>query len=266
MLYILHQVKAEEISQAPLQIPRTLQSNDLVNSLAIYEITFITSTTGTIDKIEMIFPAGTNTAPAGVIERVGIVGGTLIKSVPIPENSVTYDVTTPISVPAGTFIRLGMFGIKNPATPSTSSTATITTRDSGGNAIDGPSVTNVYAIKQIGSNELADNGITPTKPNEGFMKRVTLLDNGDGHGLGWNPDGITTDFNITLEFLALQSTFVSVSLDNGDNVCGVDDYGFVGNGADGPIPVFRVKCTTAPPDGAELHYIRVNLPPHVNTN
>src|SRR5688572_21748906 len=59
-------------TQAPLQIPRTLQSTDLVNSLAFYEVTFITSTTGAIDKIQMDFPAGTGIAAAGLIERVGI--------------------------------------------------------------------------------------------------------------------------------------------------------------------------------------------------
>src|SRR5687768_11768951 len=61
--------------QAPLQIPRTLQSTDLVNSLAFYEVTFITSTTGAIDKIRMDFPAGTGIGAAGLIERVGIGGG-----------------------------------------------------------------------------------------------------------------------------------------------------------------------------------------------
>ncbi|MGI0043277.1 MAG: hypothetical protein ACRD47_06165, partial [Nitrososphaeraceae archaeon] len=79
--------------QAPLQIPRTLQSTDLVNSLAFYEVTFITSTTGAIDKIRMDFPAGTNVAAAGFIERVGIGGGTLLKS----GSSITFDVTAPIS-------------------------------------------------------------------------------------------------------------------------------------------------------------------------
>lgn len=94
------------IIQAPLQIPRTLQSTDLVNSLAFYEVTFITSTIGAIDKIRMDFPAGTNIAAAGVIERVGIGGGTLLKT----GSSITYDVT--VSIPAGTFIRLEILGSK----------------------------------------------------------------------------------------------------------------------------------------------------------
>jgi hypothetical protein len=138
--------------QAPLQIPRTLQSTDLVNSLAFYEVTFITSTTGAIDRIRMDFPAGTGVGAAGIIERIGIGGGTLLKS----GSSITYDVTSPVSIPAGTFIRLEMFGIKNPINPSTTFTADITIRDSGGNLIDGPSQTNVYTIKKVGSSDLAD--------------------------------------------------------------------------------------------------------------
>jgi hypothetical protein len=81
----------EFTAQAPLQIPRTLQSTDLVNSLAFYEVTFITSTTGAIDRIRMDFPAGTGVGAAGIIERIGIGGGTLLKS----GSSITYDVTSP---------------------------------------------------------------------------------------------------------------------------------------------------------------------------
>ncbi|MGI0045376.1 MAG: hypothetical protein ACRD47_16870, partial [Nitrososphaeraceae archaeon] len=178
--------------QAPIQIPRTLQSNDLVNSLAFYEVTFITSTAGALDRIRMDFPAGTNIAAAGVIERVGIGGGTLLKS----GSSITYDVTTPVNIPAGTFIRLETFGIKNPSSPGTTFTATIATRDSGGNLIDGPSQTNVYTMKQIGTSDIADNSITSTKPAGSFMKRVTVLDTTGGHAVGWNPDGLTTQFTI----------------------------------------------------------------------
>jgi hypothetical protein len=179
--------------QTPLQIPRTLQSTDLVNSLAFYEVTFITSTTGAIDRIRMDFPAGTGVGAAGIIERVGIGGGTLLKS----GSSITFDVTSPVSIPAGTFIRLEMFGIKNPINPSTAFTADITTRDSGGNLIDGPSQTNVYTIKKIGSADIADGAITSTKPAESFMKKVTLLDNPAGNAKGWDPNGVTIHFFIS---------------------------------------------------------------------
>jgi hypothetical protein len=159
-------------AQASLQIPRTLQSTDLVNSLAFYEVTFVTSTTGPIDKIRIDFPAGTGVGAAGVIERIGIGGGTLLKS----GSSITYDITTPVSIPAGTFIRLEMFGIKNPVTPSTTFTADITTRDSGGGLIDGPSPTNVYTIKKIVSSDIADGAITTTKFATGAVETTDIAD------------------------------------------------------------------------------------------
>jgi hypothetical protein len=146
-------------TQAALQIPRTFQSTDIVSSTGWYQVTFITATAGAIDKIEIAFPAGTNIGAAGVIERIGIGGGTLTKV----GSTLTYDVTTPVNIPAGTFIRLEISGIKNPINPSTTFTATITTRDSGGNPIDGPSQTNVYTIKQIGTNDIADDAVTSSK-------------------------------------------------------------------------------------------------------
>ena len=120
-----------------LQIPRTFQSTDIVSSTGMYEVTFITSTAGAIDKIEIAFPVNTNVGPSGVIEKVGIGTGTLIKT----GSTLTYDVQNPVNIPAGTFIRLEITGIRNP-TISSSFTATITTMDSSGAVIDGPSSTN----------------------------------------------------------------------------------------------------------------------------
>jgi hypothetical protein len=236
-------------TQPPLQFPRTLQSIDIVNSLAIYEVTFITSTTGAIDKIRMDFPASTKVAAAGVIERIGIGGGTLLKS----GSSITYDVQTPVSIPAGTFIRLEIFGIKNPSGPSTSYTATITTRDSGGNLMDGPSLTNVDTMRQIGTNDIADGSVTMNKPAQGFMKRITLLDNAAGNALGWNPDGVLTAFDITEpgslgEFIGYVSAPVRLS---GVTNCQV---GFQTAGE------FSMDCEFPPVNGAQLPYVVVNLP------
>ncbi|MGI0043443.1 MAG: hypothetical protein ACRD47_07010 [Nitrososphaeraceae archaeon] len=162
-------------AQAALQIPRTLQSADIVNSLAFYEVTFITSTAGAIDKIEIQFPAGTNIAAAGVIERVGIGGGALTKA----GSTLTYDLTTPVNITAGTFIRLEMFGIKNPGVPSTTYTATITTRDSGGAVIDGPSQTNVYTMRQIGTTDIVPGAIRQTR----VQRASTLFDIAPGSSL-----------------------------------------------------------------------------------
>jgi hypothetical protein len=247
--------------QAPLQIPRTLQSNDLVNSLAFYEVTFITSTTGAIDKIRMDFPAGTGIGAAGIIERVGIGGGTLLKS----GSSITYDLTSPVSIPAGTFIRLEMFGIKNPINPSTTFTADITTRDSGGTLIDGPSRTNVYTIKKIVSSDLADGSVTSTKPAESFMKKVTLLDDADGNALGWSPDGSKIEFTISPSIppISFYGSFFTIQVTGpgfsptANHLCNV-----VGT-IDGVT--FNIMCSTPPPNGSELHYVIGNLPQHFNS-
>jgi hypothetical protein len=238
-------------AQAPLQIPRTLQSTDLVNSLAFYEVTFITATTGVIDKIEMEFPAGTNIAAGGVIERVGIGGGTLTKV----GSTLTFDVTSPVSIPAGTFIRLEMFGIQNPDTPSSTFTATLTTRDSGGATIDGPSTTNLYTIKQVGTDDIADNAITTPKISDDTIttdkvassfayKRVLA----DGES-GWNPDGTAINFPISDTLFDVAEAVVVVNLD-GDSTapiatCAVSNLTFES---------FVVTCTSAPPNGAELRY------------
>jgi hypothetical protein len=236
-------------AQAPLQIPRTLQSNDLVNSLAFYEVTFITSTTGVIDKIEMDFSAGTGVGAAGIIERIGIGGGTLLKSGSI----ITYDVTAPVSIPAGTFIRLEMFGIKNPTTPSTIHQAAITTKDSGGIPIDGPSLTNVYTIKKVGSSDLADGSVTSTKPAESFVKSVILHDDAAGHALGWDPNGVTTAFEIVESQTGPDATaFVNVdSIVAADPVCSASQV-FAGQ--------IEVWCTSPPADGSLLAYTVINVP------
>jgi hypothetical protein len=239
-------------TQAPLQIPRTLQSNDLVNSLAFYEVTFITSTTGAIDKIRMDFPAGTGIGAAGIIERIGIGGGTLLKS----GSSITYDVTSPVSIPAGTFIRLEMFGIKNPINPSTTFTADITTRDSGGNLIDGPSQTNVYTIKKVGSSDLADGSVTSTKPAKSFVKIIEVNDTPGGNAVGWNPDGVQTFFFITdpdiiSEPFGPVSSYVSAVTTGSTPTCKASSI------VDG---AFHFECETAPPDGRTLRYQVVTGP------
>jgi hypothetical protein len=234
-------------AQAPLQIPRTLQSTDLVNSLAFYEVTFITSTTGAIDKIRMDFPAGTGVGAAGIIERIGIGGGTLLKS----GSSITYDVTSPVSIPAGTFIRIEMFGIKNPITPSTTFTAEITTRDSGGNLIDGPSTTNVYTIKKVGSSDIADGAVTSTKiaTSLGYSRQLS-----DGES-GWNPDGSTTVFFISDSLIGSGDTRIIVNFATPIGESTDCNVMFIGGGT------FEIACTIPPADGTVLRYGVLNLPP-----
>ncbi|MGC1131727.1 MAG: S8 family peptidase, partial [Nitrososphaeraceae archaeon] len=95
LLYIKHQ---------SLIGPASFRASDIVNSNTIYEVAFITTTTGTIHTIDIVFPVGTIVGAAGVIEKVGIGHGTLTKS----GTTITLHVANPQVIPAGTYIRLEM--------------------------------------------------------------------------------------------------------------------------------------------------------------
>ncbi|MGI0044999.1 MAG: hypothetical protein ACRD47_14935, partial [Nitrososphaeraceae archaeon] len=129
----------------------------------------------------------------------------------------------------------------------TTFTATITARDIGGNLIDGPAQTNVYTIKQIESNDVA----------ESFMKRVILLDNLAGNALGWNPDGVTTAFNIDDPAVSgIDTAFIVVEALSGVTNLNCDTTGQTEDR-------FPFRCSTAPPNDDELNYVVINLPSHM---
>jgi hypothetical protein len=111
----------------------------------------------------------------------GIGQGTASKS----GQTITYTVTNAVTVPAGTKIRLEFANINNPLNPSSAYQVTVTTRNAANAIIDIPSQSTAYTIKQIGTNAIADNSITSTKPAESFMKRVTKPDTDSG--VGWDP-------------------------------------------------------------------------------
>ena len=70
-------------------------------------------------------------------------------------------------------------------------------------------------MKQIGANAISDSSITSTKPAESFMKRVTLQDNAAGNTLGWNPDGVQTNFGIEEDrHFGGDSTMVSIIVES----------------------------------------------------
>ncbi len=120
--------------------------------------------------------------------------------------------------------------------------------------IDGPTQSTGYNIKQIGANAIADNSITSTKPAESFMKRVTVNDNGPGHAVGWDPDGVTNNFLITEPSVgSADGTFVSVRLDF--------DLGCEATSASSGQ--FFMICELSPSEGDVLYYLVENLPPHV---
>jgi hypothetical protein len=249
-------------AQAPLSPPAAYLSTDLVGSKSIYEIVFVPTTTGTIKKVEMTFPAGTDISGVNILDRIGLGGGTLTKS----GTTLTFTVNNAVSVPAGTFIRLEMVNVKNPQFPSPVYKIAVTTRDPANMVIDGTTESTAYIVRQIAAGDIAngavssakitDGAITSTKPAESFMKRVFVNDNTPGgDAVGWTPNGALTQFTIT-EPAAVFNSFVSVSLVGfGSPNCHAWGSAMPGR--------FIMECEFAPSDFTTLSYVVENLPAHV---
>jgi hypothetical protein len=255
-------------AQAALSLTRATQTSNIMDSKTYYDISFRTTTSGTIKTVEMNFPPGTYVGAAVLVEATGIGSGTISASGSTGTGmKITYTVTNAVNVPALTKIRIQIAIVNNPATPSTSLTVRITTRNSSNTIIDGPTPTSAYNMDQIGTGQIEDGAITSTKPNLAFMKRVTVLDNAAGHAIGWDPNGLVNDFVISgsgLEISGRNSALISaVGLDYVSPVTIYDCLTmqlFPGS----PDPDnFLVSCETAPTEGTELHYILFNLPPNV---
>lgn len=148
-------------TQAALSLARATQTSNIANNKPYYDISFKTSTTGIIKTIQMTFPPGTYAGTALLVEAVGIGPGTLITSGTTAKGqTITYTITNAVNVPANTKIRIQLANVNNPPDPSSVLTVSITTIDPGNSIIDGPTATNSYNIKQIGTNDIADNSIT----------------------------------------------------------------------------------------------------------
>ena len=238
-------------AQAPLTGVSARQTNNIVGAQSYYDVVFTTSTTGTIKFIDITFPAGTVIgATPLLVEREGIGAGTAAKT---SATEIRYTVTSAVSVPAGTKIRLEFFNIVNPTAPNTGYKVTVTTRNTGGTPIDGPTLSNSLNMKQLGSGQIADNSITSTKPAESFMKKVILLDDADGNALGWNPDAFETAFNIAASSVSsFNDGYVSVVIPSECRATAIGQ-GF-----------FNMICSSAPGINAQLHYVVINLPAQVN--
>jgi hypothetical protein len=247
--------KEDFTTQAELALTRASQTNNIVNSKTYYDIMFRTSTTGIIKTVEIDFPPGTYVGAASLVEAAGIGSGTIAASSTTATGmKITYTVTNGVNVPANTKIRIQLSNINNPQDAGNYMVA-ITTRNPTNAIIDGPTATQVYNIKQINTNDIADNSITSTKPSEDLMKRVTLEDDAAGNALGWNPNGALDAFTITEPAVSGEnSAFVSIIVDQENIVCIVFNL---------DVGTFSVRCDGTPVDGTKLHYIVENLPAHV---
>jgi hypothetical protein len=151
-------------TQAALSLTRASQTSNIVNSKAYYDISFRTSTAGTIKTVEIDFPPGTYVGAATLVEVVGIGAGTIAASGSTGTGmKITYTVTNEVNVPALTRIRIQLANINNPQDPSASYMVTITSKDAGNAIIDGPTATNAYDVRQIRTNDITFQAVTGEK-------------------------------------------------------------------------------------------------------
>ena len=231
---------------------RVIPSTNLVNEKATYDFFFTTATTGTIRNITILFPSGFQTFEATkLIERSGIGSGNLT-TLPGPNPNqprLVYVVKDPVSIPAGTEIRLEIGTIINRATAGTIRAGVVSF---GATVID---VGNLFSftIKDVASTDVSPN----------FMIRKTLMDTPEGHALGWNPNGSKTFFVIEDGDINghLDSNMVTLYIGGSElyRDCHVDLVAPSHN-------FFSITCGVPPNNTAQLHYMITKLPPHVIGN
>jgi hypothetical protein len=149
-------VNVKDALAAPLVTPGSQPTSNIVTTKASYEILFTTATAGTITTITMAFPPGFSVTSAILIERSGIGAGALSAS----GTTLTYTVSSPVSIPAGIPMRLEIANIVHPGVPG-AFLVTITTKNSF-NVLDGPT-SSTTPIVQIGAAAIANGAVTNPK-------------------------------------------------------------------------------------------------------
>lgn len=232
-------------------------SSNLATMMSTYDISFRTGTTGTIKTIEILFPDGQFDVASATryLERSGIGSGSISGTNNTATDSIiTYTVKNPESVPAGNFISLEIPRII--ANVAGNFQATITTKNTDGGIIDGPTLSSKFLISDIGTTAIADNSITGQDLSTSFTIRKTLHDDAIGHAHGWNPDTSTRGYAISDSDIsgAPSSEFVNVIVRSGNPVFCAAESGDAG--------LFGVYCDSPPGNSAQLDYIITKLPAH----
>ena len=217
-------------------------TSGLVNQRTTYDIFLKTATTATIKTIEMTFPSSFHLGLATkYIERQGIGSGSLSSS----GSTLKYTVNSPVSVPAGTTIRLEIARIIA-TTPSSSFTVSIRTLNTANSQIDGPTTSSSFTIESISSND-----VSPS-----FMIRKTLLDDAAGHAHGWNPSGGANPLFVSDSDISGSPGNVFVSVMVPALICATSVIDTIGH-------IFIVLCNNSPPDNSKLDYVIIKLPANV---
>lgn len=234
------------VSALALTDVTVVPASNNVKQRATYDIFLKTATTETIKTIQMDFPSSFNLAVANkIIERSGIGPGSLS----FTGSTLKYTLDNAESVSAGTDIRLEIGRII--ATTTGTFTVDITTLNSVGDTIDGPTTSGAFTIRPIQSPDISPN----------FMKSKTLLDDDAGHANGWDPDGSTDTFGIIdTDVKAESRIIVNIDDSTSEAVC---NTGFIDEEAG-----FFVDCDTVnvPDETSKLQYTIVNLPDNVITS
>ena len=260
-------------------------TSNIVNTRTTYDIFLKTATTATIKTIEVTFPPSFDlTFATKLIEREGIGFGSLSAS----GSTLTYKVKNPVSVSAGTTIRLELARIV--AGNAGSFTVSVRTLNTANTQIDGPTSSFLFSIKDIGINDIAANSVTSSKIAEStitsskiaestitsskiadntimgddvstdFMIRKSLQDDTAGHAHGWDPDASTTAYAISDSDIsgASNNEFLTVMVSSGNPVfCAA---------ASADSGLFGVYCDSPPGNSAVLDYIITKIPGHVVTS
>ena len=114
----------------------SVSNNQAAAPNVTYSYSFKTATTGTIKTITFVVSGAGLAGTPAIVRNFGIPAGTVARS----GQTITYTVTTPVSVAASVPIYVEFSGLTNPAAGSF--TTSITTQTAAPATIDGPTVSN----------------------------------------------------------------------------------------------------------------------------
>ncbi len=146
-------------------------SNNLFNLESHYVIGFNTATTGNIKFITITFPAGFNIANAKLIEAGGIGTG----STSVSGQTLTYTVSSPVSISSGKTIMIMLGKMVNNAVAS--NTVSITTKDGSSIVIDGPTTSPTFTLQPVSTPMLGITSVTQARIATGAVTLPTLVAN-----------------------------------------------------------------------------------------
>jgi hypothetical protein len=237
-----HMVKP--VSAAGLTSVTVVPASSLKNQRTTYDIFLTTATTGTIKTIEMTFPSSFGLSQATkLIEREGIGSGSLSSA----GSTLKYTVNNPVSVSAGTTIRLEIARII--AINAGSFTVNIRTIHTQGTTIDGLTTSGSFTIRSVFGQDVSTS----------FMIRKTLKDDAAGHAHGWDPTGGANPLFVSDSDISGSPDNIFVTVMVSSKICATSVI-------DTNAHIFIVLCNSAPFDNSNLDYEIHKLPAHVITS